>query len=316
MRLACVVLLSPVRPRYGSSRPAPARSVASLFAGVRFVWRTELLLAAITLDLFAVLLGGATALLPIYAQDILHVGAVGLGWLRAAPALGAFLMALSLAHRPPLQRPGRALLTAVAGFGAATIVFGVSGNFWLSFAALAATGALDNVSVVVRGTLMQTLTPDEMRGRVAAVNSVFISSSNELGAFESGATAALFGPVISVVGGGVGTILVVLLVTARWPRLLGLGPLHLYRPINEAALGSAADAAAEEWKGGQAMRSIHDLTTEEAYRLVAERFGHALPPLDAVENEDWGRDYVLQHFQRHTAEELADAGLTWEEPGD
>ena len=314
--LTCIVLLFPVRPRYGSSRRAPARSVASLFAGVRFVWRTELLLAAITLDLFAVLLGGATALLPIYAQDILHVGAVGLGWLRAAPALGAFLMALSLAHRPPLRRPGRALLTAVAGFGAATIVFGVSGNFWLSFAALAATGALDNVSVVVRGTLMQTLTPDEMRGRVAAVNSVFISSSNELGAFESGATAALFGPVISVVGGGVGTILVVLLVTARWPRLLGLGPLHLYRPINEAALGSAADAAAEEWKGGQAMRSIHDLTTEEAYRLVAERFGHALPPLDAVENEDWGRDYVLQHFQRHTPEELAEAGLTWEETGD
>ena len=124
--------------------------------------------------------------------------------------------------------------------------------------------------MVVRGTLMQTLTPDEMRGRVAAVNSVFISSSNELGAFESGMTAALFGPVASVVGGGVGTIVVVLMVAVRWPRLLGLGPLHLYRPINEAALGSAADAAAEEWKGGQGMRTIHDLTTEEAYRLVAE----------------------------------------------
>ena len=310
--LGCVLLLVPVRPRIASTRPAPARSLSALFAGVRFVWRTELLLAAITLDLFAVLLGGATALLPIYAQDILHVGAIGLGWLRAAPALGALVMAVWMAHRPPLRRPGRTLLLAVAGFGAATIVFGLSGDFRLSFAMLAVTGALDNVSVVVRGTLMQTLTPDEMRGRVAAVNTVFISSSNELGAFESGATAALFGSVASVVGGGVGTILVVLLAAWRWPGLRRLGPFQMMRPIDEAALGSAADAAAEEWDGSQAMRRIHDLTTEEAYRLVAERFGHELPPLDAVQNEDWGRDYVLQHFQRHTPEELAAAGLTWE----
>jgi MFS family permease len=223
--LGCLLLLVPIRPG-PQARPGGPRSLAGLVAGVRFVWGTELLLAAITLDLFAVLLGGATALLPIFARDVLGAGAVGLGWLRAAPALGALLMALALAHRPPLRRPGRALLLAVAGFGAATIVFGLSESFLLSFAMLALTGALDNVSVVVRGTLMQVLTPDEMRGRVAAVNSVFISSSNELGAFESGATAALFGPVASVVAGGAGTILVVLLVVSRWPGLLRLGPLH------------------------------------------------------------------------------------------
>src|SRR5262249_23649097 len=151
------------------------RSLASLLAGIRFVWKTELLLAAITLDLFAVLLGGATALLPIYARDILDVGPVGLGWLRAAPALGALLTALLLAHRPPLRRPGRALLGAVAGFGAATIVFGLSESSVLSFVMLALTGAMDNISVVVRGTLMQVLTPDALRGRVSAVNAVFIS---------------------------------------------------------------------------------------------------------------------------------------------
>jgi MFS family permease len=311
--LACVVMLVPVRPRQAASRPPLARSMASLLAGVCFVWRSDLLLAAISLDLFAVLLGGATALLPIYAEDILHVGPVGLGWLRAAPALGAVLTALALAHRPPLKRPGRALLLAVAGFGAATIVFGFSQNYLLSFAMLALTGAFDNVSVVVRGTLVQTLTPDEMRGRVSAVNSLFISSSNELGAFESGATAALFGPVASVVGGGVGTILVVLLAAARWPRLVRLGPLHTLLPVDAAAVENAARLAAESWKTGRPMRGIHDLTTEEAYQLVAGRFGHELPPLDAVENEDWGRDYVLQHFQRHTPEELAAAGLTWDE---
>jgi MFS family permease len=193
---------------------------------VRFVWRTELLLAAITLDLFAVLLGGATALLPIFAKDILNVGPSGLGWLRSAPALGAVVMALILAHRPPLRRAGLALLWSVAGFGVATIGFGLSHDPVLSFVLLALTGALDNISVVVRGTLMQTLTPDVLRGRVAAVNSVFISSSNELGAFESGITAYWFGPVASVVGGGVGTILVVAAAMLRWPALLTLGQLH------------------------------------------------------------------------------------------
>ena len=209
--LVTVILVNFIRPR-ATNWPARPRSLAALLEGLRFVWRTEPLLAAITLDLFAVLLGGATALLPVYAADILQVGAFGYGWLRAAPAIGAMVTALLLAHRPPLRRPGRALLLSVAGFGAATIVFGFSDIFLLSFAMLMLTGAFDNVSVVVRGTLMQTLTPDEMRGRVAAVNIVFISSSNELGAFESGTTAAWFGPVASVVGGGVGTMLVVLLV--------------------------------------------------------------------------------------------------------
>jgi MFS family permease len=225
----CLFLLGTIRPR-AVERPPMARSLESLLSGVRFVWRTELLLAAITLDLFAVLLGGATALLPAYAKDVLHVGPAGFGWLRTAPALGAILMALLMAHRPPLKRPGISLLLSVAGFGATIIVFGVSEWYWLSFLMLALGGALDNVSVVVRGTLMQTLTPDEMRGRVAAVNTVFISSSNELGEFESGATAYAFGLQRSVVGGGIGTIVVVLLVMWRWPALLRLGPLYRSQP--------------------------------------------------------------------------------------
>jgi MFS family permease len=219
--LITVGLANFIRPR-ATNWPVRPRSFRSLLEGVRFVWNTQPLLAALTLDLFAVLLGGATALLPIYARDILDVGAVGFGCLRAAPAVGASVTALLLTHRPPLMRPGRALLLAVAGFGAATIVFGFSENLLLSVAMLVLTGAFDNVSVVVRGTLMQTLTPDEMRGRVAAVNIVFISSSNELGAFESGTVAAWFGPIASVVSGGVGTMLVVWAVMWRWPRLLHL----------------------------------------------------------------------------------------------
>lgn len=197
-----------------------------LIAGLDFVFRKKIILATITLDLFAVLLGGATALLPIFADQILHVGAVGLGWLRAAPSFGAFAMALTIAHLPPMRRAGMTLLWAVAGFGAATIVFGLSKSFWLSMLALMITGALDNVSVVVRHTLVQLLTPDTMRGRVAAVNNVFIGSSNELGALESGLTAAAFGPVISVVGGGIGTILVVIIVAMKWPQVRRIGHLH------------------------------------------------------------------------------------------
>ena len=200
------------------------------FSGIRFVWQSKPILATITLDLFAVLLGGATALLPIYADQILHVGAFGLGWLRAAPSFGAVLMALTLAHLPPMRRAGLTMLWAVAGFGAATVVFGLSHHFWLSIAALVVTGACDNISVVVRHTLVQLLTPDPMRGRVSAVNNVFIGSSNELGAFESGVTAALFGPILSVVAGGIGTILVVLGVARIWPEVRRIGRLQ---PVEE-----------------------------------------------------------------------------------
>jgi MFS family permease len=236
--LASAAIVAPIQVQSGR-RSLESPSLQSLVAGVRFVARTKLLLAAITLDLFAVLLGGATALLPIFAKDILDIGPTGLGWLRASPAIGAFCMAMILAHRPPLQRSGPTLLLAVAGFGVATIVFGLSQDPVLSFVMLALTGALDNISVVVRHTLVQVLTPDEMRGRVAAVNLVFISSSNELGAFESGMTAAWFGPVVSVVGGGAGTILVVLIVMGSWPQLIRLGPLHqtpVVVPEEEAAL--------------------------------------------------------------------------------
>jgi hypothetical protein len=169
--------------------------------------------------------------LPIYAKDILHVGPTGLGWLRAAPSVGALCMAMLIAHRPPMRRAGRALLCAVSGFGVATIVFGLSRDYRLSLLMLFLTGAFDNVSVVIRATLVQVLTPDVMRGRVSAVNSVFIGMSNELGGFESGLAARLFGPIIAVVAGGVGCLLVVLGVTLAWPRILGLGSLQ------ELALG-------------------------------------------------------------------------------
>jgi MFS family permease len=228
--LGCAGLVASIRPQ---SPPRQRESVGlqSLLAGIRFVWKTRLILATITLDLFAVLLDGAAALLPIYARDILKVGATGLGLLRAAPSLGALMMALLLAHRPPLQHAGRTLLISVAGFGAATIVFGLSEDPALSFFMLALTGALDNISVVVRGTLVQLLTPDPMRGRVSAVNTIFIVSSNELGAFESGITAEVFGTVPSVVGGGIGTIVVVLAVALRWPEVLRLGSLQMREEI-------------------------------------------------------------------------------------
>ena len=220
-----IFLIWPIRlrPFMRSEEPFSTRS---LLAGIRFVFSTQLILATITLDLFAVLLGGATALLPIFARDILQIGPTGLGWLRAAPSIGAFVMAFTLAHRPPLERAGPALLWSVAGFGVATIVFGLSKNAYLSFAMLFLTGAFDNISVVVRSTLVQMLTPDAMRGRVSAVKSIFIGSSNELGEFESGITARFFGAVAAVVGGGVGSIVIVMAVALIWPSLLKLGTLH------------------------------------------------------------------------------------------
>lgn len=191
----------------------------SLFAGVTFVWERKVLLGAISLDLFAVLLGGATALLPIFARDILHVGPDGLGLLRAAPAAGALCMSIVITRWPIQRQVGYKLLAAVAVFGLASSVFGISDSFVLSLAALAVTGAADNISVVTRLTLMQLETPDEMRGRVAAVNGVFIGASNELGEFESGLTAALCGPVASVVAGGVGTVLIAVSWLKLFPAL-------------------------------------------------------------------------------------------------
>lgn len=197
-----------------------------LAAGLEHVWRTKVILGAMTLDLFAVLFGGATALLPVYAKDILGVGAIGLGWLNAAPAVGAVGMALFLARRPLRERAGPVLLGAVAGFGAATLVFGLSRHYILSFAALVTLGALDNINVVVRQTIVQLWTPDGLRGRVSAVNRVFISSSNELGALESGAVAALIGPVATVVAGGIATIAVAVAACWLFPELRRLRSLQ------------------------------------------------------------------------------------------
>jgi MFS family permease len=202
-----------------SPNSAGAVSLQSMLAGAQFVFERKTLLAAISLDMFAVLLGGAVYLLPVFAKDILDVGPQGLGWLRAAPAVGACVMGILMAHLPPMRRAGQAMLWAVAGFGVATIVFGLSKNFWLSWAMLCLTGVLDNVSVVVRHTLIQLLTPDHMRGRVSAVNAIFIGSSNELGGLESGLVAHYFSPIASVVSGGIGTILVVALWAAGFPGL-------------------------------------------------------------------------------------------------
>jgi MFS family permease len=199
--------------------------LGSLFAGARFIWKTKGVLAVMMLDMFAVLLGGATALMPIYAKDILHVGASGLGWLMGAPAAGAITAAVTQAHRGPLQRAGRTILVAVTCFGLATVVFGISRSFPLSLAMLFVLGFCDNLSVVVRSTLIQTATPDEMRGRVSALNGLFIGTSNQLGAFESGAVASMFGPVFSVVFGGVGTVVVVALTAWLSPGLRKYGRL-------------------------------------------------------------------------------------------
>jgi MFS family permease len=198
-----------MRYRGEGKRADAPREGQPLLEGLRFVRRSRLVLPAISLDLFAVLFGGATALLPIFAVDILHAGARGLGWLRAASSIGAILMAFLQAHPGPFRRSGLVLLWSVAGFGASTGVFGFSRSLWLSFAMLMAVGALDNVSVVLRQSLVQKKTPDAVRGRVLAVNSIFISCSNQLGAVESGWTAAWFGAVPSVVGGGLATVLIV-----------------------------------------------------------------------------------------------------------
>jgi MFS family permease len=216
LALLLLAALLALRLRYRHVPPAHEPvTLASVFAGLTFVWRSKLLLGAVSLDLFAVLLGGATALLPMFAKDILQVGPWGLGLLRAAPAVGALLMSLVLTRWSIERRVGHKLLAAVAVYGLCMLAFGLSTSFVLSLLALAISGAADMVSVVIRMTLVQLETPDEMRGRVSAVNSIFIGASNQLGEFESGATAAWLGPVGSVVLGGVGT----LLVAAAWLRL-------------------------------------------------------------------------------------------------
>jgi predicted MFS family arabinose efflux permease len=220
----------------GTARRADTRalSLSSVLEGVRFIRRTPVLLGAISLDLFAVLLGGAVALLPIFAQDVLHVGPAGLGVLRSAPAVGALLAAVVLTRRPVGGNAGRKLLVAVALFGASTVVFGLSRSLWLSVAALAVAGAVDMVSVNLRMTLVALVPPDEVRGRVMAVEMVFISASNELGAFESGLAAALIGAVPAVVVGGLATIAVALVWTRLFPALARVDRLESLRPAVEA----------------------------------------------------------------------------------
>ena len=212
-------------------RSVRGKMVEQVADGIRFVWRKKILLGATSLDLFAVLLGGAVYLLPIFARDIVDASALGLGpeetlgWLRAAPAIGALFMAVLMAHLPPMQKAGKMLLLCVAGFGFATIIFGLSRNFWLSMLMLAFTGAFDNVSMVVRHVVSQMSTPNHMRGRVSSVNSIFIGSSNEIGGFESGLVAQLYNPVVSVVSGGIGTLFVVAIWSRLFPSLWSLGGL-------------------------------------------------------------------------------------------
>jgi MFS family permease len=248
--LACFALVLPIKHIH-KAKPAEPVSAKSLAEGFRFVYQNKIILGVITLDLFAVLLGGAVTILPMFADDIFHAGPSGLGWLRNAMAIGAVVCAFIIAHRPPLQKAGKTMLLCVAIFGVATILFGVAnrncfGNlfslpnsvwFWFAFAMLALAGFVDNISVVVRQTLVQILTPDEKRGRVSAVNSLFIGTSNELGGFRSGIVAYLFtvptflgnahatGAIISTVTGGIGTILVVLAVAWIWPEIRKYGKL-------------------------------------------------------------------------------------------
>ena len=214
----------------------PSVLIPGMLEGARHVWREKTVFGALVLDLMAVLLGGATALMPVYARDILHVGPVGLGVLRAAPFVGALVVSLMLAHRKPFEHAGRTLLLCVGGFGACTIGFGLSTSLLLSVALLFTLGALDGVSVVIRHVLVSVRTPDNLRGRVNAVNSVFIESSNELGGFESGLVAKLFTPLISVVSGGIGTLFVVALVALSLPELRRLKRLDTPKPAVEEAI--------------------------------------------------------------------------------
>jgi len=235
--LVSIVLMVRLRYEHAPPKREPA-TLKTLFAGVHFIRARKDVLGVISLDLFAVLLGGATALLPIFAKDILHTGPWGLGLLRAAPAVGALLMSVWLARHNLQRRVGAIMFASVAGFGMATLVFALSTTLWLSLVALFALGAFDMVSMVIRGALVQLDTPDDMRGRVSAVNAIFINTSNQLGEFESGMLAAWIGAINATVLGGVGTLLVVGLWMAMFPTLRRRQRLHVEATASE---GPVAD---------------------------------------------------------------------------
>jgi MFS family permease len=227
--LFCVVAIRSGREPASGEAP----TLDSIFDGVRLIRRTPVMLGAISLDLFAVLFGGAVALLPVFASDVLHVGKIGLGLLRSAPAVGALVAAVILTRRPIGRFAGRKLLVVVTAFGICMVVFGLSHSMWLSLLALAVSGGVDLVSVVLRATILPLVTPDEFRGRVNAVEMVFISASNELGAFESGVAAALVGAVPAVVAGGVATIVVAAVWSKVFPPLAAVDRLEELRPVVE-----------------------------------------------------------------------------------
>ena len=217
--IIAIVLLIPIKKKPKPEHLESQSLTEQLTAGLKFVFKKKIILGAISLDLFAVLFGGAVALLPIFAGEILFVGPEGLGALRAAPSIGAVIMAVYMTRKPLTKHAGRNLIIGVFGFGICIIVFGLSRNFFLSFAALLLSGAFDSVSVVIRATIIQLMTPDNMKGRVSAVNSIFIGSSNEIGAFESGVAAKFLGTVPSVIFGGIMTLLIVSFVTIISPRM-------------------------------------------------------------------------------------------------
>ncbi|HEX3821294.1 MAG TPA: MFS transporter [Candidatus Sulfotelmatobacter sp.] len=225
------------------ARPREPISLKTVFAGLDYIWNKKIILGAISLDLFAVMLGGAVALLPVYAREILHTGPWGLGLLRTAPGVGAAVMAVALAHRPLRGKSGPTLFWGVAGFGVCTIIFGLSRSLTLSLIALVLLGASDMISVIIRATLTQLATPDEMRGRVTAVDMIFIGTSNEFGQFESGVTAQWFGTVPAVVLGGIGTLIVIGLWAWWFPELREAGALH---SITAASLQGATQTAEGE----------------------------------------------------------------------
>jgi MFS family permease len=214
-------------PDQSTPQASQSAGLSTVFEGFRYIWREKLILGAISLDLFAVLLGGAVALLPVYAREILNAGPWALGILRSAPGVGAGIMAIAIAHRPLKKRAGATMLWCVAGFGLCTVAFGVSRSFAVSLLALFLVGATDMVSVIVRATLIQVKTPDQMRGRVNAVDMIFIGASNELGQFESGITAQWFGTVPAVVLGGIGAIVVTALWAWMFPQLRKVNQLTL-----------------------------------------------------------------------------------------